>query len=266
MPDRLLGILGAVCASLVLAAVLQTQAIPLIALGLIGGLVLAAAHDLLDRNVLLAILFGGVLSTIGAATLAYFLQPEALTEDSLRQTFFVGAALGFSYWLPTYFWGGKAKPVEPIDNSEPLKDRIAKALKRGEEDAQDAKLQREKAEAEALAAQAANAPARAAEILAQVPEILRRTMQIIVARGEKYRDVEVMILHHLESEQTPSSSEEPTQEKLRFAAKKVWSELEAAGVKPMLALQKGQSFRGGAIHTPDCFCIQIRVYPGMFAS
>ena len=262
MPQRLLGIIGATGAALVIGLFMQDPILHWGALGLMCGLVLASMQNLFNKNVILTTLGGACFTGIAALAITAIAQPSGWTIDTVQQTSFFGCLMGLSYWLlPNFFSNAAEKRVDSWENQAPLKERILKALKMGEEDAQEAKLEREKAEAEALAQQAADANSRAQEILTVLPSALRRTIASVVASGDEYRDLDVMVLNHYESEESPSTTAEPDKSKLRFAAGKVWAEMVAAGLEPKLCLYRPKL--GRSIQGPRCFCIQVRVRPGM---
>ena len=110
MPQRLIGTVGAIVASILLSFFMPGTALHWAILGLFCGGTLALLHSTFDMNGFLTTLGGGVVTAIAALVNAVAFQPESLaTQDALAQVFFCGAAMGLGYWALAYIFG----PTKP---------------------------------------------------------------------------------------------------------------------------------------------------------
>lgn len=268
MPQRLIGTVGAIAASILLGLFLPGFALQLGTLGLLSGLALAGLHSTFNMNGFLTTIGGGVITGIAALVFAVAIQPDALnSHDALAQVFFCGSAMGLGYWALAYIFGPAKPKFEPGNHNAPFPERLAEALKLGEAEAQAAKTEREQAEAEELALQQACARKRALEVLDEIPSLVRSQIRAIVAEGGDPRDITVMHLNRFESEQKAAPGIAADHTKLRFAAHMVWLDLEAAGCQPVLVCLQDKFTHGSERFVGPCyFAIQLKVHPKMLDS
>lgn len=265
MPQRLIGTVGAIAASILLSFFMQGDALMWAILGLLCGGALALLHSTFNMNGFLTTLGGGVVTAIAALVNAVAFQPQSLaSHDALAQVFFCGAAMGLAYWALAYIFGPSKPKFEPGNHNAPFPERLAEAIRLGEAEAQTAKAERERAEAEEMAIQQAGARKRALEILDDIPGHVRAQIRSIVAEGGDAREIRVMHLNRYESEQKAALGITADPKKLRFAALMVWNDLEAAGCQPKLVCLRDKLSHGPErFYGPCYFAIQIRVHPAM---